>query len=291
MQLESNGRSHRLKAAPDEAFRRAFHGTSNAETVAMMMSLINLAPDTMRWRSACAQFAAAGLNPDRLDAVHGQELTDADRRAIYSPQLNAAQYHKALRPGEIGCYASHLKAWQRLVDSRSATMAVFEDDIDIDDDLPQVLEAVARLEPECDIVKLIGRDREKIRQRAPLLGGRDLISYRRVPSLTAAYVVTRDGAKKLLAARRPFGRPVDVDMRYWWECDLRILGVHPYPVRAAPSSRTSTIEGRGSTGALPARVKKLALQVRYSALNAVAQETQPPWPSRGEGGRVPAVVG
>ena len=32
-----------------------------------------------------------------------------------------------LRPGEVGCYASHLALWQGLVDSGARAMAVLED--------------------------------------------------------------------------------------------------------------------------------------------------------------------
>ena len=182
----------------------------------MRMYLINLTQDVARWRSVSSQFVTVGLQARRLEAVQGAGLTSADTLGLYSATLNAAQYHKPLLAGEIGCYASHLSAWQQLLDSKEALMAVFEDDIEIDIDLPQVLEAVARLGESWDIVKLIGRSQEKTAERIPFLRGRDLVSYRRVPSLTGAYVITARGAEKLLRRRRPFGRPVDVDMRYWW---------------------------------------------------------------------------
>ena len=246
----------------------------------MRMYLINLTQDVARWRSVSSQFATVGLQARRLEAVQGAGLTSADTLGLYSATLNAAQYHKPLLAGEIGCYASHLSAWQQLLDSKEALMAVFEDDIEIDIDLPQVLEAVARLGESWDIVKLIGRSQEKTAERIPFLRGRDLVSYRRVPSLTGAYVITARGAEKLLRRRRPFGRPVDVDMRYWWECDVRVLGVHPYPVRGAPSSRDSTIEDRAGDGDAAGRLKKLALQLRYTILNALSRYAQRPLRAR-----------
>ena len=233
----------------------------------MQIALINLASEKARWQAALRQFHAVDLVPTRLEAVAGVALSREQSESLYSAELNGRGYHKAMRPGEIGCYASHLVAWRHLADSGSFAMAVFEDDIEIDADLPRVLDAVARVRVPWDIVKLIGRANESIHGRVRLLPGRDLIAYRRVPSLTGAYVITARGARKLLARRRPFGRPVDVDIRHWWECDLDVLGVYPYPVRGAPSSRVSTIEDRRAAGGLSGRSKKLWLQARYTFLN------------------------
>jgi glycosyl transferase family 25 len=236
----------------------------------MQIVVINLASAGARWLSASHQFESVGLRAVRQEAVEGSTLSPAQRAALYSEALNRRQYHKPLEPGEIGCYASHLAAWQRLVHSGEASMAVFEDDIDIDPDLPRVLDAIARLRLPWDVIKLIGRDEEKVQARRPLVGRRELIAYRRVPSLTGAYVITAAGAQKLLAHRQPFGRPVDVDMRHWWECGLDVLGVWPYPVRGAPCSRLSTIEDRHTHRGPLARLRKLALQARYSFMNALA---------------------
>lgn len=40
---------------------------------------------------------------------------------------------------------------------------------------------------------------------------------------------------------RPFGRPGDVDVRYWWEADLRVLGVVPGVVTQGAGSEVSSI--------------------------------------------------
>jgi glycosyl transferase family 25 len=255
----------------------------------MQIVVINLASEQARWLAVSRQLERLGLAACRLEAVEGSALTAAERDALYSDELNRRQYHKPLRAGEIGCYASHLAAWQRLVRTGEEAMAVFEDDIEIDPDLPQVLAAVDRLRVPWDVVKLIGRDREKVRARRRLLAQRELIAYRRVPSLTGAYVINAAGAQKLLAHRRPFGRPVDVDLRHWWECDLDVLGVHPYPVRGAPSSQLSTIEDRRSDGNPIGRIRKLALQARYSVLNAMAvraRDGRDPAGAPGHGPRV-----
>lgn len=241
--------------------------------------MINLAADAARWRAASAAFARAGLGVERLEAVHGEALGPAARAALYDPALNARTYHRPLCAGEIGCYASHLAAWRRLVASGRPAMAVVEDDVEIDADLPAVLAALEWTALPWDLVKLVGRPTERTRRRAPLSGGRELVEYVRVPSLTSAYVISRHGAQKLLARRGRFGRPVDVDLRHWWECDLRTLGVQPYPVHRAPASVHSTIGERPAPTGPAARWHKLALQAAYSWRNWRATLRAPAWPA------------
>jgi glycosyl transferase family 25 len=242
----------------------------------MQITVINLASQPSRWRDVERRFSAIGLRPVRHEAVAGTSLTARQTAELYSERLNDRQYHKPLRPGEIGCYASHQAVWRRLLASGDSAMAIFEDDIELDDDLPEVLRAVAASTMPWDVLKLIGRQHEKIHARAPLLGGRELIAYRRVPSLTGGYVVTAAGAAKLLAHRSPFGRPVDVDMRHWWECDLQVAGVHPNPVRGAPSSQQSTIGERSTSRGSRSRLKRLWLQAQYTWCNWWALRTRAP---------------
>ena len=104
----------------------------------MQMTVINLASQESRWVEASRQFNALGLQPVRQLALPGSALNDTEAAGLtglYSERLNRLQYHKPLAPGEIGCYASHMAAWQQLLASGDAAMAIFEDDVEIDADL------------------------------------------------------------------------------------------------------------------------------------------------------------
>ena len=234
----------------------------------MHIVVINLDRQTERWACIAPQFAPLGLAVSRLPAIDGNRLSAGAVGRLYSSGLNQAQYHKPLRPGEIGCYASHIAAWQRLLASAEQRLAVFEDDVDVDSSLPQVLDAIDRTTVPYDLVKLVGRPREKVTGREPLHGTLDLVTYRRVPGLTSGYVISRRGAEKLLGGRVPFGRPVDIDLRHHWECELAVLGVQPYPAWPAASSRCTSIEGRHLPVSANARWRKFLLQAQYTFLNA-----------------------
>jgi glycosyl transferase family 25 len=119
------------------------------------------------------------------------------------------------------------------------------------------------------MVKLLGRDREKVRSQRPLVPGTALVDYSRVPSMTAGYVVSRAGAAKLLAHRQPFGRPIDVDLRFWWECDqLRILGVSPSAIALDDTSEVSSIWDTRDTLTPGQRWRKFTMKLALTLGNA-----------------------
>jgi glycosyl transferase family 25 len=187
----------------------------------------------------------------------------------YSDDLNARQYYKPLRNGEKGCYASHIGAWQQLLASDAPALVVLEDDVRLTPQFADVVNAIAALQEPWDMVKLLGRDREKVRSQRPLVPGTALVDYSRVPSMTAGYVVSRAGAAKLLAHRQPFGRPIDVDLRFWWECDqLRILGVSPSAIALDDTSEVSSIWDTRDTLTPGQRWRKFTMKLALTLGNA-----------------------
>jgi glycosyl transferase family 25 len=210
---------------------------------------INLASDADRRELMEAELRRASLVGTRFDATRWTQLPLHEQASLYSENLNARGYHQPLVAGEKGCYASHLAAWRQLLCGTDDARVVLEDDVCLGQQLPAVLSAIRDLQMPWDMIKLIGRDhREKIRSRRPLCAGVTLVEYTRVPSSTAGYVISRRGAQKLLASRQPFGRPIDVDLRFWWENDLTVLGVIPSVISLAETSHASSI-GTKSSGA------------------------------------------
>ena len=239
--------------------------------------LINLDRDQARLRQVTQQLQTARLPFTRLPAVDGRQLPPSAVQRLYDVSTNARCYHSDLSPGELGCYASHLSAWRQLLESGEDMALVLEDDVEVSPRLGQVLQALAALPPRWDMIKLAGRPREKPLRRWPLnqwplpaLPGLDasavsLISYRRVPSLTAGYLLSRSGAEWLLKAHVRCWRPVDVDLRHGALAGLRLFGMLPYPVRTGPAHGQSSIGTRpGTRGGLAARWCKLRAQWAYT---------------------------
>ena len=137
----------------------------------MEVVVINLATRAERWSAVWQQLLGMGMDPVRIPAVHGASLSSEQRSALYSEQLNRRLYHQPLCDGEIGCYASHLAVWERLLRSGADCIAVLEDDVEIDPSLPQVLAAIESMPGDWDLVKLIGRSVEKVDGAQPLCEG------------------------------------------------------------------------------------------------------------------------
>ena len=229
---------------------------------------INLDTALERRRKLEEACQALSVDAQRLRAVRWSELTPAQQAQWHSPPLNAQQYHSPMVDGEKGCYASHLEACRWLLSTDFPCLVVLEDDVRLTPDFLTVVEAVSRLELPWDMVKLIGRQQEKIRAARALSLGHQLIDYARIPSYTAGYVLSRSGAKKLLATRIPFGRPIDVDIRFWWENDLTVYGVWPPVVELDEISGYSTIAGRHARKSLGSKWRKLKMKLALTAGNA-----------------------
>lgn len=229
---------------------------------------INLAEDTERDRRMQREFARSGLAARRLDASRWSREPVEVQQKHYSDALNRRCYFRPLLPGERGCYLSHLRAWQELLASEAQALVVLEDDVVLKPQLRQVLESLAQAPQDWDLVKLIGRGREKVGRRTVLPGGVALVDYRRVPSLTAGYVLSRSGAAKLVASRIPFARPIDVDLRHWWENGLRVRGVQPDAIGLAETSFDSSIGDKKHGADLRRQWNKFVFKLRYSMLNA-----------------------
>jgi glycosyl transferase family 25 len=231
--------------------------------------LINLPHHAERKAHAVEQLRRCGL----LDAlvfsggINGRQLSEQETSRLYDAETNARRHYKILGPGEIGCYASHLACWRDIAQAGAPMALVIEDDVCLDADVAAVAAAIGSARIRFDMVKLIGRAQESILRRVAEVGGRELIEYVRPPSWTGAYLVSAEGAAKLARAREHFFRPVDVDLRFWWEVDpgFRLYGVVPYPAQHAHF--VSVLGTRPPTphGALRYRWLKLSSKLGYEA--------------------------
>lgn len=230
---------------------------------------INLDDAVDRRRRLELEFEKYSINAQRLDAIRWSNLDESEQLKYYSSQLNQKQYYAALVNGEKGCYSSHIIAWNLLLSSNSKCMVVLEDDVRLTPDFNLVIQSIAQLDVPWDMIKLIGRKHEKINSKRSLCNGFDLIDYSRVPSYTAGYVISRSGANKILTSRCPFGRPIDVDLRFWWENDLIIYGVWPSVLEFDETSDASTIPGRKVSNSFSVKWRKFQMKMKLTLGNAL----------------------
>ena len=243
-----------------------FAMSSNAAPLPTLPILvINLRGSTGRWSKASAELAAAGLAFERLEAVDGRLLpqVELDRLAPW----DQAAFFKPLSPGEVGCYLSHLAAAERIVREGWPRALVLEDDFLLGEGFGARLADL--LGASCaapDLIKLEGA-RSGGQSLAILGSGHQLLRNRRPPSRTIAQLWSLGGARKFLAASRELRRPVDVQLKHWWEGDLEILHVSPPLVMDGDSSgKGSTIGARPSRGLL-GRFRKMGYKLSFAWLS------------------------
>lgn len=227
---------------------------------------INLDRDTDRLSKIESNLQKNHIEATRLPAVNWNELKKEEQSRLYDEKLNKLNYYKPLANGEKGCYASHIKAWEILLSSPNSSLLVLEDDIDFEEGFKDVINFIENFKEPWDMIKLLSRPLEKYKTHTEITKKYRLIDYQRVPSWTAGYVISRNGAQKLLQSRVPFGRPIDVDLRFWFENDLNILGVHPSPLILDETSDTSSIWLGQQSNSLTLRqkIKKISMKAKMN---------------------------
>ena len=205
--------------------------------------VINLAANAGRLANCARQLDGQGIPWQRVDAVNGWALTDAEIDRVYSQSRNAARGKHPLVKPEIGCYLSHLNTWKQIAEGDAPGGFIFEDDFEASPKLAATLEQLSAVTSDWDMVKLFSFDPDpKMVWQKPLSTDLTIGEPYRVPTCLIGYGVTREAARRLVAKSLPFFRPVDEDMKYFWEKDIKVGLVMPPPIIVGDqSAETGTI--------------------------------------------------
>jgi GR25 family glycosyltransferase involved in LPS biosynthesis len=165
--------------------------------MAVKCYVINLDRDAHRLGLFQAAAREAGIDVERIVGVLGADLAAAEDVSSYftfNGEL-APQVATALKVGEIGNYASHLRALQRVV-ADGAPAVILEDDTKL---LPGFLELVdevlAKLPAGWDFVRLSNEPKRAYVAIMPLQRGYELVRYSKVSNSAMAYLVSPAGAQ------------------------------------------------------------------------------------------------
>lgn len=191
--------------------------------------VINLDKDVERYARLSAALAGQGLVPLRLPGVLGSALP---RSAMaFVPGERARQM------GTFGCFLSHVRAWETLIDAQMDSAIILEDDATLCGDLEQAgFEARAsgaevvfvnnRMTPPADV-------EEAMPGKEPWISLCDAILARATLNQIACggdgYFLTRSGAEALLDLVRQQGVYGDVD----WMILFAALGKDTLPLVSA----------------------------------------------------------
>lgn len=171
------------------------------------VQVINLDKDQIKMERMHDMLSELGMQYERVPAVHGSSLTMKQRRELTS---NVDVY--LLPPSVIGCFASHRRAWQRVVDEGWEGCMILEDDARFEPDFLRLFrERWQQVPVDFDFVTLGNLANTHASPRwyemlhtatSHALARREVSDNVYVPSLimgTHAYVVSQMGARKLLS--------------------------------------------------------------------------------------------
>lgn len=161
--------------------------------------------------------------------MRGSDLSSEQLYEHYSPKINKSQYYRNLSVGEVGCFLSHRKAWQKIVDENLKFGVILEDDFLLKGDVKEALSIIEAIRGKWDYIKLAGYYSRPCKiLDSDSKENHTLVRYTKLPAGTCAQAVSYNGAKNLLKNTDKFGRPIDVDLQFWWEKEISVYGLNPY---------------------------------------------------------------
>jgi glycosyl transferase family 25 len=206
------------------------------ETLPIQVLVISLERSVERRKRVEEQLGKTRIQWNFLNAVDGYALAKMPP-SYQKTKVKRLQGYE-LTPGEVGCYLSHIQAWQDCIDKQKITL-VFEDDFLISPRFEIVLKDLLTISQEWDLVRLSGIYETEDR----LLKTRDsfnLVQNLGEPCGTASYILNPNAAKILLENTADIYEPVDHYLEHFKKHGLRCLAAKPYPVELAHTKSTIT---------------------------------------------------
>ncbi|MFH6954753.1 glycosyltransferase family 25 protein [Pseudoalteromonas sp. XMcav1-K] len=194
--------------------------------------LINLDKSTERLKKSSGRLAAQNIQFERIPAIDGTKLTNAEIQAHYSSQLNSKQYYRNLGYGEIGCFLSHRLAWQKIIEQKLPYAIVLEDDFQLAGDLSAVFSTIESLTFEWQLLKLAAyQNRTRpIKATKQVNEKFDLVLHKKPLTGCCAQAITYHAAKQLLAISEQFGCPVDTQIQRTWQTGVSVYSLMPFMI-------------------------------------------------------------
>ena len=201
--------------------------------------MINLDRDFERMASIDGSLKSLGLNYVRIPAVFGKVVPRWEQ-LVDSGLYSERNRNVMPRPGEVGCYLSHLKAMEEFLRTDGPWCLILEDDVEV---LPACLPVLAALgeKDDWDLTKLYCHHAGMPVRKRALASSHHLVVHLTLTTSSAAYAIKRHAAEILLKSMRPITEQVDHALDRPWETGLRIRGVRLLPIVLAPVVENTTM--------------------------------------------------
>jgi glycosyl transferase family 25 len=232
------------------------YGESPVYSGATRVRVISLDSAKSRRTRFAAHASEARLPWEFFDAQRtcGEEL-------VYDEEGCIARKGRSLSSAELGCYTSHYRVWADFIKSGDSQLVVLEDDVTVDWEYLEKLSKVDLHADGIDYLRMYSLAMPPSRKLGEYQG-RYLYELLGMSLGAQAYVLTRDGARRLLEHCRLIRSPIDDMMdRSWWGAPPS-LALFPYPVMDVHSdSSIGTARDTGPKWTMARRLRRYAFRV------------------------------
>lgn len=203
----------------------------------MKIFVINLERAVERRKTVLKRLHELGLNAEIIPAVDG---ADVDRSAL------GPGAEPGLSDGEVGCYLSHVRAWQTIVDRGLNHAIILEDDVVCDPSMVRIAEEIVALRLPLDAVRLSALQPIRGLALAPLSDEHRLLLPNKNPSGAQGCMVSLQGAERLLQMLSVPRLPIDDAFDAYWQYGLCVPIVSPSLVFEDSSFPSNIVHRFGS---------------------------------------------
>uniref|UniRef100_A0A0N4ZVL9 Glycosyltransferase 25 family member n=1 Tax=Parastrongyloides trichosuri TaxID=131310 RepID=A0A0N4ZVL9_PARTI len=168
--------------------------------------LVNLKRRDERMKKMNEILKTVGFMYERVDAVDGKQLTDKyiKEKIKFLPNYVDPYHKRPMKKGEIGCFLSHYRIWEDVVNNNLNRVIVFEDDIRFSKNATGILRhLIYDIDNNKDTWDFIyfGRRKENPKVQEYFVPGHKHLSTVTYSYWTLGYALSYNGAKKLLEGR------------------------------------------------------------------------------------------
>jgi glycosyl transferase family 25 len=191
-----------------------------------------------RRKNVSSQLNARSIDWSYIDAIVGKTFNDFPE--IYNRKKRLRYSGFDMSMGEIACFLSHRKAWEKCV-AQNKTALILEDDFQMLENFGEALSVALSTEHMWDIFRLHSHH-PILTSNVLKYGEFEVFKHLKDPSSSCAYLVTPKAATELLKSSSRIHVPIDDFLERIWEHKLRILAIKPIPISI--KFETSTIIDR-----------------------------------------------
>ncbi|MEG8099528.1 glycosyltransferase family 25 protein [Candidatus Liberibacter brunswickensis] len=222
--------------------------------------VISLPFSHTRREKFCNRASRINIKFSFFDAIYGDNNPIC--KQIFYNQKRKSQFKRLLSIPEIGCYMSHIDLWKKIANSSNIGAVILEDDADFSDGFNKLILHLSKCDISDILIKFdsLRRKNKKTDCLCTVPGNFCILQPRILSPRTTGYFIGKKAAIDLLNIRKNIFRPIDMDMKHWWEHNVPSLVTEPGAVYEAANTNDSSIE----KGRLKSKTIFLPLKFYYN---------------------------